>query len=184
MPLTLTLSFSPAIPAGQSASTGASVTFTLSSVDTSYLAIRRDTTFEDKDATLKGRQVRLLPYISSKPAPQQEDKIDGVSIQQVQAVSGDDLSDWASDLIQEHATHAVTLRRSNNLKPSSVVLAAGVAAGATSLQIKAPTGDISGRVVSGSTFTIAGITGTYTVSTDTPAVPPVQGVAFYRCHLT
>lgn len=182
MPTTLVLTFTPAIPVGQSAAIGAAVTFTQTYSDTTYRALRRDITSEDDDATLTGQQVRVLPYERSKPTPRQGDLLDSRQIQSVESVAGDQHARWGADLIRQQATHTVTLRRANTLR-SAVVLAAGLSAGNTSVTIKAPTGDLVGAVVKGAVFTVAGISGTYTVTADNPSSPAVPGIAYYRCFM-
>lgn len=182
MPATLTLTFTPAIPVGQSAAIGAVVTFTQTYSDTTYPALRRDVVSDDEDATMTGQQVRVLPYSKNKPAPRQGDLLDSRQIQSVESVAGDQHANWAADLIRQQATHTITLRRANTLR-SSIVLAAGLSAGHTSVVIKAPTGDLTGDAVKGSKFTVAGVTGTYTLTADNPSLSAVQGIAYYRCFM-
>jgi len=92
----------------------------------------------------------------------------------------------ASALIERRAQgRTLTLRRPNNLNVSPV-LANALSAGQTALVLKGAT-KLTGRVVKNSRFTVAGVTGTYTVLADaltpttgllsltfTPAIPTAQ----------
>lgn len=79
------------------------------------------------------------------------------------------LGQRASRLIEQRARRsgrqAPTLRRQNSLVVAPV-LNANLSAGASSLQLKASSGRLTGRVVKGSRFTITGVTGTYEVLAD------------------
>jgi hypothetical protein len=86
----LAIAFTPAIPAGQSALTGAAVAFTQAYSDYAYSALNRSASVEDKEATEKGVAVRLLPYTTGHPAPEQNDLLDGMSIERVGTVDADD----------------------------------------------------------------------------------------------
>lgn len=83
------VTFTPAIPVGQSAPIGATVTFTANYAEISYPYLSRSVMTEDEKLIEGGTQVRLLPYVVSKPAPQQQDQINGTPILKVQVISGD-----------------------------------------------------------------------------------------------
>lgn len=86
----ISLVFTPAIPAGQSAATGAAVTFSQSYSDISYPYLRRASLEEDEKMIEGGSQARILPYSSTKPAPRQNDELDGTAIKAVKVVDADD----------------------------------------------------------------------------------------------
>lgn len=74
------------------------------------------------------------------------------------------LGQRASRLIERRARLSATLRRQNSLVVAPV-LNANLSAGASSLQLKGAS-KLTGRVVKGSRFTIAGVTGTYEILAD------------------
>lgn len=84
-----------------------------------------------------------------------------------------DMSRWAANMVRRRARRTTILRRENAGAYTSTVLSAPLAASATAAIIKAAGGSrLSGTVVAGSKFTIAGVTGTYTLSADVTAPPP------------
>lgn len=86
----LSLVFTPEIPVGQSANTGAAVTFSQSYSEVPYPYLRRASLEEDEKMIEGGTQARLLPYSSSKPAPRQNDELDGTAIKAVKVIDADD----------------------------------------------------------------------------------------------
>lgn len=72
------------------ASLGVAVTFSQGFKDWTYPVINRKATAEDKEAVEGGRQVRILPFIADKPAPEQNDRIDGFPILEVDTVEAED----------------------------------------------------------------------------------------------
>jgi hypothetical protein len=79
----------------------------------------------------------------------------------------------AADLIRSRSTRTVTtLRRANTIlpgrSPQTLKLSAALSAGATSLSAVSPSTSqvLDGKVVKGAVFTIAGVTGSYTVAAD------------------
>lgn len=86
----ITIPFSPAIPAGQSASINAAVTFTRAYKDHSYPVLNRQVSAEDAERVDAGLQIRLLPYTSGLPAPDNGNLLDGIVIKEVRTVDGDD----------------------------------------------------------------------------------------------
>lgn len=86
----LSLVFTPEIPTGQSASTGAAVTFSQSYSEVTYPYLRRASLEEDEKMIEGGSQARILPYSSTKPAPRQNDELDGTAIKAVKVVDADD----------------------------------------------------------------------------------------------
>lgn len=86
----LPVTLSPSIPVGQSAAIGATVTFSQPYAESSYPFLRRDSLSEDEKAIEGGSQARLLPFISTKPAPKQNDRLDGAPILKVKTIDADD----------------------------------------------------------------------------------------------
>jgi hypothetical protein len=88
----LDLSFSPAIPAGESALAGAAVTWTQNYAEVTYPAVVRQASDEDRKTVSEGRSVLLLPYDKDKPAPRPNDQINGEPIiaDGVKTVDADD----------------------------------------------------------------------------------------------
>jgi hypothetical protein len=80
--------FSPALP--QLAALGTIATFTQTYIDIEYPVVRRSITTVDKQIVESGDRVYILPYISTKPEPEQIDQLDGIPILRVQLVHGDD----------------------------------------------------------------------------------------------
>lgn len=78
------------------------------------------------------------------------------------------LGQRASRLIERRARTSFMLRRQNSLI-ASPVLNANLSSGAAALQLKAATGKLTGRVVKGALFTIAGVAGSYEVLADSDA---------------
>lgn len=78
------------------------------------------------------------------------------------------LGQRASRLIEQRARGSATLRRQNSLI-ASPVLNSNLSNGASSLQLKAASGRLTGRVVKGALFTIAGVAGSYEVLIDSEA---------------
>lgn len=82
--------FTPEIPTGQSALTGAAVTFSQSYSDVTYPYLRRASLEEDEKMIEGGTQARILPYSATKPAPRQNDELDGTAIKSVKVIDADD----------------------------------------------------------------------------------------------
>lgn len=80
--------FSPALPQLAPLNTIATFTQTYSLVQ--YPKLERTITTADKQIVESGDRVYILPYISTKPAPEQIDQLDGIPILRVQLVHGDD----------------------------------------------------------------------------------------------
>lgn len=86
----LPIVFTPAIPALQSAAIGAAVTFSQSYADSTYPYLRRASLEEDEKMIEGGSQARILPYSPTRPAPRQNDELDGTAIKAVKVVDADD----------------------------------------------------------------------------------------------
>jgi hypothetical protein len=85
---TIAISFSP-VAAGPAA-VDALITITQSYGDVSYPIITRNRSDQDMESVEGGRQVRFLPYDPTKPAPDINDRLDGITITEVETVDGDD----------------------------------------------------------------------------------------------
>lgn len=85
----ITLTFTPAIPVDQSAPINTIVTFTQPYKDHSYLVLNRQVSAEDAERMDAGLQVRLLPFTTGLPAPDNGNLLDGIVIKEVQTVDGD-----------------------------------------------------------------------------------------------
>lgn len=79
---------SPALP--QDAPVNTVATFTQTFAEVQYPKIKRTITTTDRQIVQSGDQVYILPYIATKPAPEQIDQLDGIPILRVQLVDGDD----------------------------------------------------------------------------------------------
>jgi hypothetical protein len=86
----LEIAFTPALPPGASASTGAVVTFSQAYAEHTYPVVNREASVEDRKATEEGLTVQLLPYTEGRPVPEQGDLLDGVSIKRVGTVDADE----------------------------------------------------------------------------------------------
>jgi len=85
----------------------------------------------------------------------------------------------AANLTRQRAgSRRAILRRKNTILPGTLKLSAPVVSGALSLTAIASTGTLAGKVVTGSVFAIAGISGTYTATADSQASAGVITIAF------